>query len=201
MIISNCSSSHLHLFYFAHRCLTIAWRHTVLLWPYASHNGLAFGLRTYSLGLGLNGPGLGLKILTLTTSLPPGECNTCSDSCHYHYLKVLVIFQIWVYDMSQLLCVWAISWSVVIFQFISTSAIWSVMFWSCTFYPIISYWWWSRLCFTVYQQAASVHTVICLFFQIMNEITQHKINIYEFPNCADEEENKMMRKLKVCWLS
>lgn len=31
---------------------------------------------------------------------------------------------------------------------------------------------------------------------IMNEITQHKINIYEFPNCADEEENKMMRKLK-----
>jgi len=33
----------------------------------------------------------------------------------------------------------------------------------------------------------------------MNEITQQKINIYEFPNCADEEENKMMRKLKVCW--
>jgi len=32
----------------------------------------------------------------------------------------------------------------------------------------------------------------------MNEITQQKINIYEFPNCADEEENKMMRKLKVC---
>jgi len=39
---------------------------------------------------------------------------------------------------------------------------------------------------------------MCLcFFQIMNEITQQKINIYEFPNCADEEENKMMRKLKV----
>ena len=34
----------------------------------------------------------------------------------------------------------------------------------------------------------------------MNEITQQKINIYEFPNCADEEENKMMRKLKVCLL-
>jgi len=32
----------------------------------------------------------------------------------------------------------------------------------------------------------------------MNEITQQKINIYEFPNCADEEENKMTRKLKVC---
>jgi len=36
------------------------------------------------------------------------------------------------------------------------------------------------------------------WFQIMNEITQQKINIYEFPNCADEEENKTMRKLKVC---
>jgi len=45
-------------------------------------------------------------------------------------------------------------------------------------------------------------TGICLiFFQIMNEITQQKINIYEFPNCADEEENKMMRKLKVCMLT
>jgi len=32
----------------------------------------------------------------------------------------------------------------------------------------------------------------------MNEITQQKINIYEFPNCADEEENKATRKLKVC---
>jgi len=31
----------------------------------------------------------------------------------------------------------------------------------------------------------------------MNEITQQKINIYEFPNCADEEENKMTKKLKV----
>jgi len=35
----------------------------------------------------------------------------------------------------------------------------------------------------------------------MNEITQQKISIYEFPNCADEEENKMMKKLKVCLLN
>jgi len=34
----------------------------------------------------------------------------------------------------------------------------------------------------------------------MNEITQQKISIYEFPNCVDEEENKMMKKLKVCLL-
>ena len=96
MIISNCSSSHLHLFYFAHCCLTIAWRHTVLLWPYASHNGLAFGLRTYSLGLGLNGPVLGLKILTLTTSLPPGECNTCTYNLKisvFQWLLSLPLFE------------------------------------------------------------------------------------------------------------
>jgi len=31
----------------------------------------------------------------------------------------------------------------------------------------------------------------------MNEITQQKISIYEFPNSADEEENKMLKKLKV----
>jgi septin 7 len=31
---------------------------------------------------------------------------------------------------------------------------------------------------------------------ILNEITQHKINIYEFPSCADEEENKMIKKLR-----
>ena len=35
----------------------------------------------------------------------------------------------------------------------------------------------------------------------MNEITQQKISIYEFPNCADEEENKMMKKLKVCFMT
>jgi len=31
----------------------------------------------------------------------------------------------------------------------------------------------------------------------MNEIMQHKINIYEFPHCTDEEESKAMKKLKV----
>jgi len=31
---------------------------------------------------------------------------------------------------------------------------------------------------------------------ILNEIAQHKINIYEFPLCADEEENKIIKKLK-----
>ncbi|XP_013413912.1 septin-7-like [Lingula anatina] len=31
---------------------------------------------------------------------------------------------------------------------------------------------------------------------ILNEIAQHKIKIYEFPECDDEEENKLQKKLK-----
>ncbi|XP_052815886.1 septin-7-like isoform X2 [Mya arenaria] len=31
---------------------------------------------------------------------------------------------------------------------------------------------------------------------ILNEIAQHKIKIYEFPECDDEEENKIQKKLK-----
>lgn len=31
---------------------------------------------------------------------------------------------------------------------------------------------------------------------ILNEIAQHKIKIYEFPDCDDEEENKIQKKLK-----
>ena len=34
-------------------------------------------------------------------------------------------------------------------------------------------------------------------FQILNEIAQHKIKIYEFPECDDEEENKIQKKLRV----
>ncbi len=31
----------------------------------------------------------------------------------------------------------------------------------------------------------------------MNEIAQHNIKIYDFPECDDEEENKIQKKLKV----
>lgn len=31
---------------------------------------------------------------------------------------------------------------------------------------------------------------------ILNEIAQHRIRIYEFPDCEDEEENKIVKKLK-----
>ncbi len=31
----------------------------------------------------------------------------------------------------------------------------------------------------------------------MNEIAQHKIKIYEFPEADDEEENRLQKKLKV----
>ena len=30
----------------------------------------------------------------------------------------------------------------------------------------------------------------------MAEIAQHKIKIYDFPDCDDEEENKLQKKLK-----
>ena len=31
----------------------------------------------------------------------------------------------------------------------------------------------------------------------MKEIREHNIQIYEFPDCEDEEENRLNRKLKV----
>lgn len=33
--------------------------------------------------------------------------------------------------------------------------------------------------------------------QIMKEIQEHKIKIYEFPDTEDEEDNKLIRKIKV----
>jgi len=37
------------------------------------------------------------------------------------------------------------------------------------------------------------------FLQILNEIEKNKIRIYEFPDVEDEDENKHLRKLKVCF--
>ena len=34
----------------------------------------------------------------------------------------------------------------------------------------------------------------------MREITEHKIKIYEFPETDDEEENKIVKKIKVWFL-
>lgn len=34
--------------------------------------------------------------------------------------------------------------------------------------------------------------------QIMKEILEHKIKIYEFPETDEEEEMKIVRKIKVC---
>lgn len=36
-----------------------------------------------------------------------------------------------------------------------------------------------------------------LFCQIMREIQEHKIKIYEFPETGDEEENRLVKKIKV----
>lgn len=35
----------------------------------------------------------------------------------------------------------------------------------------------------------------------MREIQEHKIKIYEFPETDDEEEMKLVRKIKVCFCS
>ena len=34
-------------------------------------------------------------------------------------------------------------------------------------------------------------------FQIMKEIQEHKIKIYEFPDTDDDEDSKLIRKIKV----
>lgn len=36
-----------------------------------------------------------------------------------------------------------------------------------------------------------------MYFQIMREIQEHKIKIYEFPETDDEEENRLVKKIKV----
>lgn len=35
----------------------------------------------------------------------------------------------------------------------------------------------------------------------MREIQEHKIKIYEFPETDDEEENRLVKKIKVCGLT
>lgn len=38
---------------------------------------------------------------------------------------------------------------------------------------------------------------LLLLCQIMREIQEHKIKIYEFPETDDEEENRLVKKIKV----
>ena len=49
------------------------------------------------------------------------------------------------------------------------------------------------------QQYFRIFTIVVspVLLQILNEIAQHKIKIYEFPECDDEEENKIQKKLRV----
>lgn len=39
--------------------------------------------------------------------------------------------------------------------------------------------------------------IIFSLHQIMKEIQEHKIKIYEFPDTEDDEDNKLIRKIKV----
>jgi hypothetical protein len=48
-----------------------------------------------------------------------------------------------------------------------------------------------------FRSVVHLTSILLVCVQVMNEITQHKINIYEFPSCYDEEENKITKKLKV----
>lgn len=43
----------------------------------------------------------------------------------------------------------------------------------------------------------SLHSDFFVLCQIMKEIQEHKIKIYEFPDTEDEEDNKLIRKIKV----
>lgn len=49
-----------------------------------------------------------------------------------------------------------------------------------------------RCCFQSVQKPLKT-----LFCQIMREIQEHKIKIYEFPETGDEEENRLVKKIKV----
>lgn len=44
----------------------------------------------------------------------------------------------------------------------------------------------------------SLCAFVLLFAQIMREIQEHKIKTYEFPETDDEEESKLVKKIKVC---
>jgi septin 7 len=35
-----------------------------------------------------------------------------------------------------------------------------------------------------------------VLFQVLNQIAQNKIKIYEFPDCDDEEENKINKQMR-----
>ena len=47
------------------------------------------------------------------------------------------------------------------------------------------------------QFVSHICDLFVILYQILNEIAQHKIRIYEFPDAEDEEEHKIQKKLKV----
>lgn len=50
-----------------------------------------------------------------------------------------------------------------------------------------------------YLQCVFTTSILITFslHQIMKEIQEHKIKIYEFPDTEDDEDNKLIRKIKV----
>lgn len=61
------------------------------------------------------------------------------------------------------------------------------------YYPYVSLYY---ITSAISYNCLSLFTPCCV--QIMKEIQEHKIKIYEFPETDDEEEMKMVRKIKVC---
>ena len=61
---------------------------------------------------------------------------------------------------------------------------------------IICIYWILGLC--VIPGEGSKCRLLLVMLQVLNEIAQHKIKIYEFPDCEDEEEQKAHKKLRVC---
>lgn len=60
-------------------------------------------------------------------------------------------------------------------------------------------WNWKWMC--VGGHVACLISSVLPSLQIMREIQEHKIKIYEFPETDDEEENKLVKKIKVCTVS
>ena len=42
----------------------------------------------------------------------------------------------------------------------------------------------------------SITLILLCFPQILNEIAQHKIRIYEFPDCPDDEDSRVQKTMK-----
>lgn len=75
-----------------------------------------------------------------------------------------------------------------------------ILLWRCPLnhpWAVQSEWTWYHMMKNCLTRLVYVHKTYWTFPQIMREILEHKIKIYEFPETDDEEENKLVKKIKV----